>query len=180
MPWIQTFSGRKVDLLDPQPESIHLFDIAWSLARLCRFVGHVNTDHIYSVAQHSVLVSEDVPEEHAFAGLMHDAHEAYIGDIARPVKELLDRYCGGMLKEFESKLQHAVFERFGVPWPVPESVEHSDLVLLATERQRVLNKCPHPWELELPQPKPIAINTYDRPIHWQAAFLKRFQEVKGL
>lgn len=180
MPWIQTYSGRKVDLLDPQPDSIFLRDIAWSLARLCRFGGHTNTDHIYSVAQHSVLVSEDVPAEHALAGLMHDAHEAYLGDITRPVKDVIEQLTGGAFSRFETKLQLTVFEAFGIAWPIPETVGHADLVLLATERKRVLNKSPHEWDLELPEPKPIAINTFDRPIHWQAAFLKRFDEVKGL
>lgn len=179
MPWIQTFSGRKVDLLDPQPESIFLHDIAWSLSRLCRFGGHTNTDQIYSVAQHSYHVSYEVPAEHALAGLMHDAHEAYLGDITRPVKDVIEQLTGGAFARFETKLQLAVFEAFGIAWPIPETVNEADLTLLATERKRVLNKSPHAWDLALPEPKPIEITATIAPIYWQASFLKRFDQVKG-
>ena len=88
-PYLQTVSGRFVNPFDPDPEQIDIDDIARALANVCRFGGH--TRHFYSVAQHSVIVSRLVEErggdiEDTFAALMHDASEAYLGDMPHPIK----------------------------------------------------------------------------------------------
>lgn len=93
MTWIQTRSGLAFDLLDPKPEQINLADIAWSLGRLARYTGH-GLRHC-SVAEHSVRCS-DIAERKwnqsvAWDCLMHDAHEAYTGDVSRPLKEAIKR-----------------------------------------------------------------------------------------
>jgi 5'-deoxynucleotidase YfbR-like HD superfamily hydrolase len=82
------------------------------------------------VAQHSVLVSTLVPQHYALEGLLHDAHEAFIGDVSTPLKMLLPDYHG-----VEKAVEKAVRERFGVPWALPWAVKHADLVALATERR---------------------------------------------
>ncbi len=78
--WIQVRSGRKFHPLDPRPEDVDINDIAHALSNLCRFTGHC-TD-FYSVAQHSVIASQIVPPASALAALLHDASEAYMGDIS--------------------------------------------------------------------------------------------------
>jgi hypothetical protein len=137
--WIATFTGRKFWPCDPQPEDICIEDVAHALSMLCRYTGHVR--EFYSVAQHSYMVSQIVPLEDAKWGLLHDASEAYLNDISRPVKPALSNY-----RELEETLMKMVAERFGLPWPIPDSIHHADKVMLATERRDLL-PCPadHHW-----------------------------------
>ncbi len=90
---IVTYTGKVFDLLNPTPDKVCIEDIAHSLAYQCRYTGH--TREFYSVAQHCVLMAEnpDLPGD-PMAKLMHDAAEAYIGDIARPWKHLLSVQIG--------------------------------------------------------------------------------------
>src|ERR1700757_1336901 len=82
--WIQTFSGKRFSLLEPQPDQICIEDIAHALSLQARFTGHVK--YHYSVAQHCWYASQIVAPEFALEALMHDASEAYIGDMSRPMK----------------------------------------------------------------------------------------------
>lgn len=82
--WIQTFSGRQFFPLEPRVEDVCIEDIAHGLSNLCRYAGHCEC--FYSVAQHCLLVSRVVPREHALRGLLHDASEAYLIDVPRPIK----------------------------------------------------------------------------------------------
>src|SRR5271165_7548492 len=82
--WIQTYTGRVMYPLDPRPEEINIIDIAHALSNLCRFTGHVRT--FYSVAEHSVRVSQHCDPKDALWGLLHDASEAYLADMSRPMK----------------------------------------------------------------------------------------------
>src|SRR5579885_2784587 len=84
--WIQTYCGVAFYPLDPRPEEILIEDIAHALSMLCRFTGHVK--RFYSVAQHCVYVSHRCDPKDALWGLLHDAAEAYLNDISRPVKSL--------------------------------------------------------------------------------------------
>jgi hypothetical protein len=122
-----TRRGGRLHYRDPQPEDIDIKDIAHSLSQLCRFTGHC--EPFYSVAQHSVLVSEEVPREHKLAGLLHDAVEAYIGDIASPLKWEL----GPRVHELEDGIARVIFAKYGVPWPMHACIKRADLGLLATE-----------------------------------------------
>src|SRR4051812_30250690 len=80
--WMQTFTGRQFWPVDPRADEIAIEDIARALAMTCRFGGHVRFH--YSVAQHSFLVSLVCSPEHALWGLLHDASEAYLGDVVWP------------------------------------------------------------------------------------------------
>src|SRR5258708_302056 len=82
--WMQTYTGRAYWPADPRAEDVCIEDIAHALSLLCRYTGHCK--RFYSVAEHSILISQVVPPEYAFFGLMHDAQEAYINDLARPIK----------------------------------------------------------------------------------------------
>lgn len=87
---INTFSGIEFDLLNPNPNDIDIEDIAHELSMLCRFNGHCK--EFYSVAEHSVYVSYEIDEEFALIGLLHDAAEAYLGDVPTPLKKLLPEF----------------------------------------------------------------------------------------
>ena len=82
--WIQTMSGVIFYPLDPRPEEIRIEDIAHALSHQCRFAGHCR--EFYSVAEHSVRVSRELPQEFMLWGLLHDASEAYLVDLPRPIK----------------------------------------------------------------------------------------------
>lgn len=139
MSWIQTYTGRKFDLIAPTADMICLRDIAHALAHLCRFTGH--TKRFYSVAEHSIWVSQRVPAEHALSGLLHDATEAYLGDVSTPLKSLLPDY-----KLMEQRLWHVIADKYGVPRALPDCVKQADLCALVTERRDLLNPCEHRWD----------------------------------
>lgn len=135
---ILTYTGRTVDVLVPDPEEISPIDIAHALSNLCRFTGH--TRHFYSVAQHSVLVASLLPRELRFMGLMHDAAEAYVADMATPLKNLLPGYHA-----LEAAVWKAICLRFGLPVELPPEVKHADLVALATEKRDLMPECKTVW-----------------------------------
>jgi len=168
MSWIQTYGGRQFFPLAPRMDDIDVRDIAHSLALLCRFNGHCRT--FYSVAQHSVLVSHNVPKLLALWGLLHDAAEAYVSDLPRPIKQLVPAFG-----EAEDVLLEVIMQRFGQAWPMPPEVKHADDVLLATELRDLMNPVPQPWPLRAqPLAAPIV------PLEWAAAralFLDRFAEL---
>lgn len=121
-------SGHVFDFADPREEHVCIEDIAWSLAQTLRFNGH--TRHAYSVASHSIGVSHLVPADDALEGLLHDAAEAYVGDVVRPLKKMLGRAFG----EIEDRVERVIAAKFGLRWPWPESVKAADLRMLAAER----------------------------------------------
>jgi hypothetical protein len=104
-PWVCTNSGRDFYLLDPQPEDIVIEDIAHSLAHQCRYNGH--TDSFYSVAQHCVLLSQVVYPSEALLALMHDATEAYVGDVVAPLKGLIPNF-----KDIEARIWRCIVQAF--------------------------------------------------------------------
>jgi hypothetical protein len=110
---VQTLSGRYFDLADPYGSEIVIEDIAGALGKICRFCGHTK-DH-YSVAQHSVIMSNQYDDEHlALIALLHDAHEAYTGDISSPFKRLLERLAPGVLASVEHDIADAIYREFGI------------------------------------------------------------------
>lgn len=134
---ILTASGRYLDLLDPDSYTFDLTEIAQALSRICRFGGH--TRRHYSVAQHCVHLSHLVPAEDALAGLLHDAAEAYVGDVTQPLKALLPEY-----RAIEQRIERAILRQFGVA-AIPPSVRRADLVMLATERRELMPATADTW-----------------------------------
>jgi len=119
--WQRMLSGRRLDLLDPSPLDIEIADIAHGLARLPRWNGQTEGPHIYSVAQHSLLVeniahqSARLDRKRRLAVLLHDAPEYVIGDMITPFKAVI----GNTYKAVETRLLAAVHVRFGLPVTLP-------------------------------------------------------------
>jgi len=139
--WIETFTGRKFWPLDPRPEEIVIEDIAHSLANQCRFAGHVR--EFYSVAQHSVLVSELVSPPDKLWGLLHDASEAYLVDFPRPVKH--DPKFGGPYRRMEAQLMGAICLRFQLPHKMPASVRVADDRAVVNEARALMHSRGDIW-----------------------------------
>src|SRR5664279_1420110 len=98
--------------MNPDPDALDIEEIAHALSMICRFTGHVR--EFYSVAQHCTIVSDLGPACYAFTGLMHDATEAYVGDVAKPLKNMLPAYS-----VIEERVAQAIATRFGVINPLP-------------------------------------------------------------
>lgn len=152
MSWIQTYTGRKFDLADPQPEMVDVVDIAHALSNLCRYTGHCSA--FYSVAQHSVYVCDQVADGYKMQALLHDATEAYVADLSRPLKQMLPAY-----REIEARVWRAIAARFDLPERLASEVHAADNLLLMTERVSLLGRQPEPWapELEAIEPLPRKI-----------------------
>lgn len=140
--WIQTYTGLVMYPLDARPAEICIEDIAHALSNLCRFTGHCRT--FYSVAEHSVRVSHIVPEVDALWGLLHDATEAYLADMSRPMKRYAE--FGIPYRAAEERLMAVIAARFGLKGSMPESVKRADTVLLMTEKRDLMYGCNKPWE----------------------------------
>jgi len=116
--WQRMLSGRRLDLIDPSPLDIEIADIAHGLARVARWNGQTSGAHIFSVAQHTLLVeavmrahTPRIDEKLRLAALLHDAPEYVIGDMISPFKAVL----GGDYKVVEQRLLSAIHIRFGLP-----------------------------------------------------------------
>lgn len=147
---IHTFSGIAFDLLNPQPEMILIEDIAHSLALINRFNGAAIFP--YSVAQHSLYVACLLPPKLKLHGLLHDAAEAYVGDMVSPLKKIMPEY-----KEVEANISKVVADVFGLSYPEPLEVKKADLAVLSAEREQVLHPSYGPWYKDFPLPADIHI-----------------------
>jgi hypothetical protein len=139
--WIQTAAGHQFWPIDPRASEIAVEDIAHALSLLCRFGGHCL--RFYSVAEHSVLMARTVSPENKLWALLHDATEAYLVDVPRPLKPFLVGY-----REAEDKIAAAVCERFGLPLGMPAEVKRADTRILTDERQQNMAPAPKPWSTD--------------------------------
>jgi uncharacterized protein len=179
LPFIHTSLGTKWFHSCPLPEDVHIEFIAHSLARLCRFAGHVNCT-MYSVAEHSVRVSYICPPEHQPWALLHDAAESVCVDVPRPLK-----YAEGMsaYKCYEKLSQGAIMEHFGLPKEGPAKVRLADDRLLVTEQRDLMpmgfssgNTQEERWANAEPLPEKIEPWSTEQA---ERTFLMRFYELFG-
>jgi hypothetical protein len=128
---IRTHSGKYVNVFEPDPETLVIADIAHALSQQCRFGGHLPRH--YSVAQHSLLCYKVASEEAKFDALMHDASEAYLLDMPKPIKLEMPQY-----NEIEHNLMLMLAEKFGFNYPKSEEVERVDRYLLEWEWNSIM------------------------------------------
>lgn len=168
--WIQTYTGRQFWPLDPRPEDIDIRDIAHALAHKCRYSGH--TSQFYSVAEHSVFVSDNVPEDLALWGLLHDAAEAYLPDVPRPLKHEPEM---AWFRAVEARIMGAVCDHFGLCRDEPREVSRVDAAILADEMAQLMAPPPAPWNLPEP-PVGLRLPCYS-PETAEFLFLYRFDRL---
>ena len=161
---VQIFgSAEPFYIFDPKPGDIDLEVIAHALSLQCRFGGHCRV--FYSVAQHCVLTARILHDSYwRHEALMHDAAEAYIGDVVRPLKMHLDLY-----QSAEAKLERVIAQRFELDYPWPAEVKEADAIMLATEKRDLLAPNDGDWG-PMPEPLPWTIDPWP-PEEAKARFL---------
>lgn len=167
--WMQTFTGRMFFPFRPEDSEVAIEDVAHHLSQINRFTGA--TGDPYNVAQHSVIVSQLVPEKHGLWGLMHDAEEYVTGDCGSPLKQGLPEF-----KVVAEKIHHRILDEFGLPHEEPASVKRADLVMVATEARDLMANAPTVWRLPLPPLAGLTVVPWS-PKDSERAFLTRFEEL---
>lgn len=175
-------TGLFVDLMDPQSEQICIEDIAWSLSRTARFNGATSGEFTYSVAQHSVWVSMAVQcfwnKDAAFAlkALLHDAHEAYTGDIVTPMKQM-DSIRAAIMA-IEERLQKAIHIALAVPCPDEEEkciIKQADDLASIVEAYHLQPSRGAHWDLPPADLPRFLIDTFNQPLPSMVAY-EQFME----
>lgn len=164
--WMQTFAGHQFFPLAPRVEDVDPVDIAHALSLTCRYGGHVK--RFYSVAEHTIRISwwlqnQGEPWDVQLAGLLHDAAEAYIGDMVRPLKHHMPDY-----QAIDVAVSRVVFERFGCPVEyaaaLPAKVREADNRILLDERNQLLSTPPGAWEQDGLNPLGIVLDCWSPPV----------------
>lgn len=177
--YIHTYTGKLFYPLEPDPELICIEDIAHGLANQCRFAGQAVCRY-YSVAEHCIHVSRICDPSVALWGLLHDAAEAYLGDMPRPLKHATA--FGAVYREAEDALMAAICDRFGLRRREPESVDIADGAVLLAERRDLIA----PLEADMTswlhgkkvsEPADVSVRYPLSPHIAEGAYLHRFWEV---
>ena len=167
--WIQTASGKAFYPLRPRRDDLFLSDIAHGLSNLCRYGGQCRT--FYSVAEHSILLSYAVPPSLARWALMHDASEAYLIDVPKPIKPFLPQY-----KQAEHVLMELIAGRYDLEWPEPALMADYDTRILHNEQAALHPNPPQSWNIP---GRPLAGITITGwlPLQARVRFLSRCEEL---
>ena len=128
---IRTNSGQTVDVVNTDPNTIVIDDIAHALASIIRFGGHINRP--YTVAQHSVLASRMAKAKYKMETLLHDGSEGYLWDVPTPIKHILPEY-----RLLEDKLMSVIAAKFGFNWPMSPNVKKIDRKMLDIEWENLV------------------------------------------
>ncbi len=136
--YVSTFSGNRFYPLEPRIDRVAIEDIAHGLAYQCRFNGQ--TREFYSVAQHSLVVAQLVPPPLRLAALLHDAAEAYLGDMVKPLKVLLPQFAA-----LEEGVTDIIAATFGIDFSDYAPIKRADLIALATEKRDLMPHSVERW-----------------------------------
>ena len=172
--YIRTFTGKQFYWDEIEKAEFDIRDIAHALAMNCRWTGHVK--EFYSVAQHSVYASYEVPTHLALDALLHDASEAYVHDTPSPLKWYLRDHDFSAFSNLEKRIDKAIFKQYGLEHPRSPIIKEVDLRLLATENrdlmapgeERIWMIKPYDWHIQ-----PLL------PIQAERLFLYRWHECRG-
>lgn len=169
--WIQTYTGKQFRFLEPSPDQIDIRDIAVALSAIPRFLGH--TGRPYHVAEHCVHLSHLVVDDLEIYALLHDAAEAYIGDVPRPLKMML----GQNFADLERSILAVIAERFGLDAKRFDdaAIHFGDSAMLAAERNELMRTPPAEW-IPLPAPAKVSLMCWDYDRCYQE-FMSRFDEL---
>lgn len=168
---MQLRSGRRFYPLDPRPEDIDAGDIAHALSLLCRYGGHI--DRFYSVAEHCVLMSQIVAPEHALQALLHDATEAYVVDVPRPVKRFLPDY-----KVIEERVWLVIAEHFGIDPELPADVHDADTRILLNETALLMPSAAGWSSIQGLTPLDVTVTGW-LPAQAKVEYLSRLEELRS-
>lgn len=170
-PSIMLYSGAWLDLLSPQASDFTIEDIAHGLALQCRYAGQCRD--FYSVAEHSLLVC-DLVQDDPMKALLHDAAEAFLGDITRPLKQLLPDY-----RRIETEMQVAIFDRFGIDPRPSSAIKRADLRVLAAEQAQIMPPGTSDWaKTDKIEPASVTVR-FLSPREAKVDFLSRYRELGG-
>jgi hypothetical protein len=167
--YITTYTGRKFWPLNPRAEDVNLIDICHALSNMCRFTGHVI--EFYSVAEHSCRVHDILPPEHRLAGLLHDAPEYVLSDLAKPTKSQpeMTEFC-----DAEDRLMDIIAQKYGFEFPFHESIKEADSILFYTERRDLMPLSD--MTLNGYKPLPARITPW-RPVEAKYAMMDRLKKL---
>lgn len=173
--WMQTFTGKQFYPADPHSDDYDINDVAHALSQLCRYGGH--TSRFYSVAEHSILMSEVAEElfglEGAYEALMHDGSEAYLPDIPKPVKNsfpAIDKAAQAIEKDFN--------RFFCIPFPMSPEIKDIDTRIVVDEKQALMNTHGNVKWHKYNDVWPLGVDIRClSPVEAEAIFLKRFRRL---
>lgn len=181
--WIEIIGGHRYVFGRPNDIGLTAEQLAKALSQINRYTGHTDARLPYSVAQHSVFVSEllDIDPEWAMGGLLHDAPEIVIGDVSSPLKWYLGKENLAPLVAEENRAYATILKALGLKLTLPvlaeQAIKHADLVALVTEKRDLLSASvewgnfkeipAHPRRI-VPQSPPVAARR----------FVKRFNDLK--
>lgn len=177
--FIETGTGIAFHFLEPKEDEIDIFDIANSLSNQCRYTGHVKK--FYSVAEHCCHLYDYAKTKAKYhfekfelkTILLHDASEAYLTDIARPIKNHIPDY-----RKLEVRIEEVVASKFGIVYPYPAWVKEYDMRILLDEREQVMRPSKNVWAVDGQEPLGVNINFWE-PSEAFLNFLARYYECNG-
>lgn len=175
---MQLYSGKMFQPGDMTPDMVDIRDVGAALSKICRFGGH--TLRFYSVAEHSILVSKLVMrhtnnKELALHGLLHDAHEAYIGDFPSPLKKRFPE-----LKTISNQAEQAVYKALGLPKKLDPIIKQCDLEALALEVRQNMARPVYEFEdwAHLPETPYVFALEFLLPVEAEKRFLRRYRDLR--
>ena len=169
--YVSTFSGNRFYPLRPHIDRVAIEDIAHGLAYQCRFNGQTKT--FYSIAQHSLIVADLVPPRLRLAALLHDAAEAYLGDMVKPLKVLMPQFAA-----LEDQVTAIIAATYDIDFSDYAPIKRADLIALATEKRDLMPHSAERWAyLDGIAALPGIIVAMD-PGEAKQCFLRRFHELR--
>lgn len=157
--------NRFFDFANPESHDYCLIEIATALSKHCRYNGHCNG--FYSVAQHSVYVCDNVDHPYKFQALMHDAAEAYTGDIVTPLKQMLPEF-----KKIEHRIEQAIYKYYDLPEKLDPSIKEADTRMLLTEKRDIMPEIDEPGEWKYYTDNFEPYNHFEIKHRWEPVYAK--------